>query len=197
MFPRDSFRATTSPPGGKPRSAGTAFFPEKPPAATLRDIFSKPVLIFGCGNVLFGDDGFGPEVIDHLLRHCPLPSHVAACDAGTSIREILFDLVLMKTRPRLLFIVDAVYDRRGEPGEIFELDAGRIAPGKESDFSLHQFPSVNLLHELRDGAGATVRVLCVRALSIPGEVGPGLSNPVRAAVPAACQWLLRQIEETP
>ncbi len=81
-------------------------------------------------------------------------------------------------------------------GEIFELDVDQIPSIKVNDFSLHQFPSVNLLRELQEGAGVKVRVLAVQVGKIPEEIGSGLSDPVRAAVPVACEWLLREIEET-
>ena len=50
------------------------------------EMFNKRVLIFGCGNVLFGDDGFGPQVVEYLTQHYKLPSDVYALDVGTSIR---------------------------------------------------------------------------------------------------------------
>ncbi len=165
--------------------------------STMRELFTKPVLIFGCGNTLIGDDGFGPAVVDHLLGNYELPSHVAALDVGTSIREILFDLVLMSERPKFIYIVDSVFDSPHGPGEIFEIDVAQIPSIKVNDFSLHQFPSVNLLRELQDGAGVTVRVLAVQVGRVPEEIGPGLSEPVKAAVPRACEWLLGEVEERP
>jgi len=162
---------------------------------TVQDLFDKPVLVFGCGNTLVGDDGFGPAVIDYLSAHYTLPSHAAAFDAGTGIRELLFDLALMPKKPRLIFIIDAVSDSPNAPGEIFEIDMNLIPAIKVNDFSLHQFPSVNLLRELREDAGVEIRVLAVQAKEIPEEVRPGLSDQVRAAVPRACEWLVRAIEE--
>lgn len=162
---------------------------------TVQDLFDKPVLVFGCGNTLVGDDGFGPAVIDYLSAHYTLPSHAAAFDAGTGIRELLFDLALMPKKPRLIFIIDAVSDSPNAPGEIFEIDMNLIPAIKVNDFSLHQFPSVNLLRELREDAGVEIRVLAVQAKEIPEEVRPGLSDQVRAAIPRACEWLVRAIEE--
>lgn len=163
--------------------------------SSIQDLFTKPVLIFGCGNVLIGDDGFGPAVIDHLVENFNLPPHVAALDAGTSVRELLFDLALMSDRPRVIFIVDSVCDSLHRPGEIFEIDIRQIPAIKVNDFSLHQFPSVNLLHELQDGAGVRIRVLAVQVEKVPDRIEQGLSEQVEAAVPRACEWLLREIEE--
>lgn len=159
----------------------------------IEEIFSKPILIFGCGNVLFGDDGFGPLVIEHLQKHYRLPPSVGAFDVGTSISDLLFDFLLSPNRPSRIFIVDAVSAPSRAPGDLFELDIQELPANKSVDFSLHQFPSVNLLLELRNDAGIQVQILAVQASRIPDAVEPGLSPEVVAAVPRACQWLMDQI----
>ncbi|MEJ2226508.1 MAG: hydrogenase maturation protease [Syntrophobacterales bacterium] len=58
----------------------------------LTSALEKSVLIFGCGNILFGDDGFGPAVVQQLQEQHRLPEDILAQDVGTGIREILFDL---------------------------------------------------------------------------------------------------------
>ncbi|MDY6910253.1 MAG: hydrogenase maturation protease [Thermodesulfobacteriota bacterium] len=160
----------------------------------IREVHTRPILIFGCGNTLFGDDGFGPAVARRLLREPALPPSACVVDAGTSVREFLFDLLLRPRRPESLFIVDAADQPGRRPGELFELDLDGIAPQKASDFSLHQYPSVNLLKELRSDAGVNVRVLAVQAGDIPDRVRPGLSPEVAQAVSEACRWLIRVIE---
>jgi coenzyme F420 hydrogenase subunit delta len=158
----------------------------------IEELFSKPILIFGCGNVLFGDDGFGPEVIEHLHAAHSLPPSTGAFDVGTSISDLLFDLLLFPRRPSDIFIVDAVSAPNRRPGELFEMEIQDLPAVKSVDFSLHQFPSVNLLQELRDLAGIRVRILAVQAALIPDSVRPGLSPEVRAVVPEACAWLASQ-----
>jgi coenzyme F420 hydrogenase subunit delta len=160
----------------------------------IQEIFDRPVLIFGCGNVLLGDDGFGPAVIERLNRDYRLPRQIAAVDVGTSVRDLLFDLLLVPTKPRRIFIIDAVSQPGKSPGELFELDLHELPVYKTNDFSLHQFPSVNLLEELKSSAGVDVRVLVVQAKDIPDEVRPGISPEVEAAIPRACAWLWEQIE---
>ncbi len=49
-------------------------------------------VIFGCGNVIMGDDGL-PAVIEELEMHCILPDKVYCHRCGTGIREYLFDYV--------------------------------------------------------------------------------------------------------
>lgn len=163
--------------------------------STIEDLFTKSVLVFGCGNILMGDDGFGPAVIEHLLANFDLPPQVAAFDAGTAIRDLLFDLALMPRKPETILIVDAVFESEKRPGEIFEIDVCLVPANKASDFSLHMFPSVNLLDVLRERRGVNIRVLVVQAENMPEEIGQGLSDSVSAAVPGACRWLLHRIGE--
>jgi coenzyme F420 hydrogenase subunit delta len=159
----------------------------------LEDLFTKPILIFGCGNPLLGDDGFGPEVVDHLNRMGRLPRGAAAIDVGTSIGDILFDFLLSPRKPRHLFIIDAVCQPGRRPGELFEVAIEDVPSNKSGDFSLHQFPSVNLLRELRESGSMQIRILVVQVNEIPQVVQPGLSEKVREAIPKACEWVLEAV----
>ena len=113
------------------------------------DWYDKSILILGCGNILIGDDGFGPTVTRRLREHFAIPDDVCVFDAGTSVREILFDTILAHKKPAKIIIVDAV-DCGRQPGELFWLDIDRIPQAKLDDFSMHQIPTSNLLRELRD-----------------------------------------------
>lgn len=157
------------------------------------ETLNKPVMIFGCGNPLFGDDGFGPAVIDHLLASYSPPDHVSAVDAGTGVSDYLFDLLLSPRKPERVYIVDAVQIAGRQPGELFTLKLEEIPQIKACDFSMHQFPSVNLLKEMRDHAGIAVRILAVQVGHIPDAVQTGLSPAVTRAVVPACEWLIEQI----
>lgn len=151
------------------------------------------LLILGCGNRLFGDDGFGPAVIDALERSYPeLPASVCAVDAGTGVRKILFTLVLSEPRPGTVIIVDSA-DAGRTPGELFDLSIDEIPVKKISDFSMHQLPTSNLLSELQKLCGVEVRILSCQVQQIPDSVSPGLSPAVAAAVPRACETLLEEI----
>jgi coenzyme F420 hydrogenase subunit delta len=158
-------------------------------------IFEKSILIFGCGNILWGDDGFGPAVIAHLKEHYPLPDDVLALDMGTSIRDILFDLILSEKKPRMLIIVDAVDHPDRRPGEVFEIPVEGIPEKKTADFSLHQFPTVNLLQEIMEQSGMQVRIIVARTESIPQEVRPGLSEAMERAIPVAAARIMAAIQE--
>ncbi|MEK7477227.1 MAG: hydrogenase maturation protease [Candidatus Coatesbacteria bacterium] len=154
--------------------------------------FGKRVLVLGCGNVLFGDDGFGPEVAGRLVSEWDLPGDVAVLDAGTGAREILFDLALGGPRPEKLVIVDAVLLPSRGPGEVFTLGVEELPAVKRDDFALHQAPSVDLLRELSERCGVRVTVVAAQVTAVPDEVAPGLSVQMTDAVGRACRLVVRE-----
>lgn len=159
----------------------------------IQDLLQKRVLILGCGNILFGDDGFGPRVIEYLESHYRLPEAVLAKDMGTSIKDFLFDLLIAPAKPERLFILDAVDQPHRKPGELFEIDLTQSSEGKRSASPFHQFPSIDRLQELGGLTGVAIRILVVQAEQIPNSVCPGLSPAVKEAIPRACAWLSREI----
>lgn len=159
-----------------------------------QNFFNKERLVFGCGNPFFGDDGFGPMVIEYLENTHEIPKNTEVLDAGTSIRDILFDILLSEKKPRQIVIIDAI-DRPGAfPGEIFEIDVNEIPMNKISDFSLHQFPTTNMLKELNEATGIDVRVFVVQTDVLPEQVQPGLSIAVQEAVPMMCRKVLNTLQ---
>ncbi|MBM3908905.1 MAG: hydrogenase maturation protease [Gemmatimonadetes bacterium] len=154
----------------------------------LPDYCRKPTLIVGCGNVLFGDDGFGCALAEYIQRHAEPSESVCVLDAGTGVRSLLFTICLSPVRPRRVLVLDAV-DVGRAPGEIFELNPADIPAVKLDDFSLHQLPTSNLLRELQELCGVQVRVLGCQPDALPDAVRPGLSAPVQAALPRAAAWI--------
>jgi len=148
--------------------------------------FKKSILVFGCGNILFGDDGFGPAVIEHFLEHYEVPEDSCIISVGTSVRKLLFDIMLTENKPEKLIIVDAVDKGRG-PGEIFEISVDEIPENKIDDFSMHQIPTSNMLKELKEFCNIDVKIFVAQTEYIPDEVGPGLSVAIRDAVPKMCE----------
>jgi coenzyme F420 hydrogenase subunit delta len=149
----------------------------------------KEILIAGCGNKLFGDDGFGPEVVEYLLSHYNIPNNICLLDVGTGIRKILFTISLSEPRPKVIVIIDAV-DKGRKPGEIFEITLDEIPQEKIDDFSMHQVPTSNLLRELRDFCSVKVIVMACQIKTIPETMQSGLSEPVKKAVPLMAQRIV-------
>ncbi|MEW5693097.1 MAG: hydrogenase maturation protease [Candidatus Hydrogenedentota bacterium] len=146
-------------------------------------------MVLGCGNVLFGDDGFGPETVEYLSKNYKIPEDVYVMDCGTSVREVLFNIILSQTRPERIIIVDAM-DVGRTPGEVFEPDISEIQGIKINDFSMHQLPTSNLLKELKELCEVDVKIVSVQVEHIPSEVSTGLSKTVRDSIPRACDKIL-------
>ncbi len=153
--------------------------------------YGKRTLVLGCGNWLLGDDGFGPAVVKRLTSDVAVGPDVCIMDAGTSVREVLFDVTLSENRPEKVVIVDAI-DCSREPGELFNLDIDSMPQARFADFSSHQVPTSSLLRDLRDLCGVDVVVIACQVLNRDTEVGPGLSEPVEKAVHRAVEAVSRE-----
>ena len=141
------------------------------------------IAVYGCGNILLGDDGFGPAVIKNLQKGNSLPDSVLLEDVGTGIREYLFDFILdADTAPSHLIVLDAVDFEHRTAGEVFTITPDAIPAKKIHDFSLHQFPTVNLLQELADHIGISVHIIAAQTEYIPDEIQPGLTPTMQKAV---------------
>jgi coenzyme F420 hydrogenase subunit delta len=153
--------------------------------------YDKSILILGCGNILLGDDGFGPAVAQRLRDNFKIPDDICVFDAGTSVREILFDTILSDKKPSRIVIIDAI-DCGREPGELFLLDIDSLPKIKLDDFSMHQIPTSNLLRELRNHCGIEVIVIACQVANTCDSVNPGLSTLVEAAVKSAAESIANE-----
>lgn len=161
----------------------------------LPDYCRRRVLVLGCGNILFGDDGLGPAVIEQLRCQADRAGAGEVCllDVGTAARKVLFTIALSEVRPRVLLVVDAA-DAGRPPGEVFTLSLDDLPANKTDDFSMHQFPTSNLLRELRDSCGVTVEIVSCQVGTIPETVRPGLSEAVTRAVPEICRRIWERVD---
>lgn len=154
------------------------------------------IAVYGCGNILLGDDGFGPAVIEDLQTDENMPGTVLLEDVGTGIREYLFDFILAsETAPGHLIVLDAVDFTNRLPGEVFTITPDTIPAKKIHDFSLHQFPTVNLLQELSEHVGIDVHIVAAQIEFIPDEINPGLSSTMEKAVKEASNTVKHMIHE--
>jgi len=146
-------------------------------------MFSAPVVVLGCGNTLFGDDGIGPRAVAELADECHPDSGAVFLDAGTSVRTLLADLLLSGASPRRLIVVDAVMEPDREPGSILEWPLRDSSDPGKRPASLHQAPTPMLLEAVRSRLGCEVRVLTVQAARIPEEMDETMSPEALAAIP--------------
>ncbi len=150
----------------------------------------RDIVVLGCGNILFGDDGFGSYVAERLQEGGVLPENVSVINARTSVREILFDLILSEQKPRKIIVIDAV-DAHRPPGEVFRIHVDELPVNKIDDFTFHQMPTSTLLRELKDLCHVEVIILGVQVESIPEAVRPGLSDALIQSVPVAVGEVLK------
>ena len=140
---------------------------------------SHDVVVVGCGNLLRGDDGAGPECV-RLLGESGLPTGVIAIDAGTSGA----DVVLCMRRANRVILVDACQSGR-PPGSLLRLSAADLAEiSPTGPLNVHAFRWIDAVRLTRALAGeqpaATVSAWLVEGADF--APGSGLSPPVAAAV---------------
>lgn len=162
---------------------------------------SSRIVIAGIGGVSFGDDGFGPEVLQQLQRQQRvqpelLPDGVRLLDCGT--RALRLAYVLAGALERVL-LIDAT-PRGGRPGTLYLLDVDtdkaplELAPPLPSDAC----PGAIEL----EATFATARWLAARRLA-PVQMlgcepasfsGTELSAAVRAAIMPAVEIVHRWLQ---
>jgi hydrogenase maturation protease len=150
---------------------------------------SRSIGIVGLGNVLMGDDAFGPWVVQVLLAEHVFPDGVAVHDLGTPG----LDLVPWVADREALILVDTV--RADAPPGTIRLyrrdDILRHPPGTR--LSPHD-PGVKEALLTAEFAGHAPReVLLVGAVPESTEMSVGLSPAVREAVPAAVLEVLGEL----
>jgi coenzyme F420 hydrogenase subunit delta len=150
----------------------------------------KRVLILGVGNVLFGDDGFGPAAADYLQKNCTIPDDVYVMDVGISAGDVLFNVALSQKKPQKIIIIDAV-NMKKKPGTLFTLSIDDLPANKLADFSTHVFPATSLLKELRVQMNIDIIILACQAKRVPDDVSLGLSHVVKKALPKAAEMALK------
>lgn len=159
---------------GYPSSRMSSIFPNSRARPTAAD-----VLVVGCGNVLRGDDGAGPECV-RLLVEAGLPPGVIAIDAGTSGADVVLS---MRGADRVI-LVDACRSGR-PPGSLLSLSAAELAEiPSTGPLDIHAFRWIDAARLTRalagEQPGPTVSVRLVEGAEF--APGSGLSPPVAAAV---------------
>lgn len=159
------------------------------------DYLKKRVLILGCGNILFGDDGFGPATIEYMKKNCDIPDDVYLMDVGTGAGKILLTMDLSEEKPQKIIILDAV-DLKKKPGEIFQISIEELPKNKAGDFSPHIFPTTNFLKKIRDASNIEILILVCQVENIPELVSPGLSESVKKSIPKAAKMALEMAKNS-
>ncbi|HVP96834.1 coenzyme F420-reducing hydrogenase, FrhD protein [Methanoregula sp.] len=148
------------------------------------------IVIVGCGNPLFGDDGFGPAVIEEMEK-LTLPDNVTIQDGGAGAPHFIFNFLNPEVTKKLI-VVD-IADFNAKPGSISKISGKDLRPGAYID--PHSWDGVDQLCRIRDQIDTTV-VLCQPAKAIKkgdADVEMELSDDVRNAIPKAIKVILETI----
>ena len=153
------------------------------------------ILVAGIGNIFFGDDAFGVEVIRELTRF-ELPEHVRAVDFG--IRS--YDLAYAIMDGNAATILVDITTRGQPPGTLYlmELDQEEIAKveaGVPDGHSLGPGQVLRLVQSLGGQVPRLYLVGCEPAVLESEEGRMGLSEQVQAAVPQAVEMIRKLITQ--
>ncbi|NOX56678.1 MAG: hydrogenase maturation protease [Planctomycetes bacterium] len=135
-----------------------------------------PKLFLGVGNVLKHDEGVGVRAAE-ILGALSLPDDVEVCDAGT----LGIDTAAVLEGRELVVVVDAL-DAGAEPGAVFRLTPGQIAPTIRGGFSVHDFHFLDALDETRLLGREPSEVIVFGVQVADVSTGLGLTAPVERAL---------------
>ena len=145
------------------------------------------IVVAGCGNPLFADDGFGPAVIEELQK-LTLPDNVSIVDAGLGGPHFIFTLLDPEVTKKLV-IVD-IADYGAEPGSITKLRVEDLPPGSYRD--AHSWDLSEPLQRIKDQVDITIIGCQPKRVTDP-EMEIGLSDEVSKAIPKTVRIVLETI----
>jgi len=147
------------------------------------------ILIFGAGNLIFADEGFGVHLIRYLQAHYTFPANVELYDGGT-----LGIMAAHKFDDADCVLMVDVVAVTGEPGTIFRYDKEDILLKRlPTKLSPHQIGVQEMLTlaELRDCCPARVTLLGI----IPQcyDTSTELSAALRAKLPVMAGLIVAEL----
>jgi hydrogenase maturation protease len=145
----------------------------------------RRLLVAGLGNVFFGDDGFGVEVVARLARE-RLPDGVTLMDAGIRGMHLAYEM-LDGGYDRVIFVDALPQQAAAGTVIVMEADANDL-PGGQPD--AHAMTPAAVLGLLRTLGGAPPPVLVVGCQPDSLDPGIGLTPAVAAAVEPAAAAVL-------
>ena len=146
-------------------------------------------MVLGMGNVLMGDDAFGPYVIKALEAEYLFPEEVDLIDAGTPGAGLISQFLGQD----LIIVLDTVKDRRS-PGEIVEYTKEELLHATASPRMGPHEPSLAEAIGASELEGAApAEVMLIGAVPMRVETKVGLSPAVRAAVSQAKRRVLDRL----
>ena len=146
-------------------------------------------LIFGAGNLLLTDEGFGVHFINYLQDNYTFPEEVELYDGGTlgiMVTHMLEDA-------DHVYLVDVI-DAKGEPGDIYRYEKVDFMLGKlPIKMSPHQIgiQEVLSLSEIRDRCPEKISLFGVIPFSY--EAGVDLSPLLEGKLPGLAELIIGEL----
>jgi len=138
------------------------------------------ILVAGIGNIFLGDDGFGPEVMRHVVGQS-VGTDVHPVDYGIRGMHLAYDLL---EDWHALVLVDALPDR-GAPGTLHVFEADHETLSSTAGLEAHSMDPAAVFATLKALGGTAPQTIVVGCEVENIDEGMGLSEPVSAAVPSA------------
>ena len=157
----------------------------------LPDYLRKEILVIGCGNVLFGDDGFGYEVIKRL-EEMDLPDNVGVIDGGVGSAYYILSLLDEESPVKKIVVVDII-DFNLPPGTLRKLGVEDLPKIEKYNFDAHDVPLAPYLIDAHKRGIEVVIIGCQgKEITCP-DIKVGLSKEVEESVEKAIKMVLEEI----
>lgn len=164
------------------------------------DYLNKEILVLGCGNILFGDDGFGPSVISELKKKNNLKlgidnNNIEIIDAGTAASYFIISLIDDNTKIKKIIIVDVI-DYQLIPGTLKKLTIDDLPNIKKYYIDAHDMPLSGMLIEVSKKYNIEICVIgCqYKYISAP-DVCLELSKEVSDSIAPSIDMILEEINK--
>ncbi|MGH3638776.1 MAG: hydrogenase maturation protease [Mycobacterium sp.] len=138
------------------------------------------ILVAGIGNIFLGDDGFGSEVMRHVVAQ-PTRTDVHPVDYGIRGMHLAYDLL---EEWRALVLVDAL-PNRGAPGTLHVFEADHATLSATAGLEAHSMDPAAVFATLTALGGTAPQTIVIGCEVLNVDEGMGLSESVAAAVPGA------------
>lgn len=135
----------------------------------------------GIGNIFQNDDGFGPEIVRHVMTRLGENEAVRVVDYGIRGMHLAYDLL---EEWDALVLVDAV-PSRGSPGTVHVFEADLETLSTTAGLEAHSMDPAAVFTTLRALDGTPPYTVVVGCEVADIDEGMGLSDAVSAAVPDA------------
>ncbi|ABR53988.1 coenzyme F420-reducing hydrogenase delta subunit [Methanococcus vannielii SB] len=161
---------------------------------------NKEVLVLGCGNVLFGDDGFGYAIVNklnELKEEYPIlkSDKIQIIDAGTGASHFILSLIDDQTPLKKIIIADII-DYGLIPGELKKLYAFDLPNIAKYHIDAHDMPLAGMLKDIHENYGVKIVVVGCQQKNVPApDILLELSPEVNSAIDDAVKMIIDELNE--